>query len=154
MRYTLRLRELYGEAADPWMTAVGYCHHPGVGSKPAWDSRPRCHLIEPSQEAGGNVKFDGFDRIRARLPRAGAYYWPLLRRPRGETGHYGAMHVKCLIADRKKALVSSANLTDYALEKNMELGLLVYGPVAIRLAEHFDQLIIRGELAAVEGSPA
>jgi phosphatidylserine/phosphatidylglycerophosphate/cardiolipin synthase-like enzyme len=82
-------------------------------------------IIEPSQEAGSKVRFDGLDRIRARVPRAGAYYWPLLRRPRGETGHYGAMHVKCLIADRKKALVSSANLTDYALEKNMELGLLL-----------------------------
>jgi cardiolipin synthase A/B len=100
------------------------------------------------------VRFDGLDRIRARVPSARAYYWPLLKRPRGETGHYGAMQVKCLIADKKNVLVSSANLTDYALEKNMELGLLVSGPVAIRLAEHFDQLIIRGEFAAVEGSSA
>jgi phosphatidylserine/phosphatidylglycerophosphate/cardiolipin synthase-like enzyme len=60
------------------------------------------------------------------------------------------MHVKCLIADRKKALVSSANLTDYALEMNMELGLLVHGVFPSRLAEHFDQLIVRGELASLE----
>jgi phosphatidylserine/phosphatidylglycerophosphate/cardiolipin synthase-like enzyme len=53
---------------------------------------------------------------------------------------------KCLVADRKWALVSSANLTDYALEENMELGLLVGETTAGRLAEHFEQLIARGEL--------
>jgi phosphatidylserine/phosphatidylglycerophosphate/cardiolipin synthase-like enzyme len=58
--------------------------------------------------------------------------------------------VKCLIADRKEAFVSSANLTDYALEMNMELGLLVHGVLTSRLAEHFNQLIVRRELVALE----
>ncbi|MNC98119.1 hypothetical protein D3C83_159870 [compost metagenome] len=56
------------------------------------------------------------------------------------------MHAKCLVADRGRAMVSSANLTDYALEANMELGLLVEEAIGARLAEHFDQLIVRGEL--------
>jgi hypothetical protein len=38
------------------------------------------------------------------------------------------------------------NLTDYALEANMELGLVVERGAAARLAEHFDQLFSRGEL--------
>jgi hypothetical protein len=59
------------------------------------------------------------------------------------------MHVKCSIADREKALVSSADLTDYALEANMELGLLVSGMLPGRLAAHFDELMFRGELVAV-----
>jgi phosphatidylserine/phosphatidylglycerophosphate/cardiolipin synthase-like enzyme len=59
------------------------------------------------------------------------------------------MHVKALIADRKTALVSSANLTDLALVTNMELGLVVTGPVPARLADHFDQLLVRGELEVV-----
>ena len=58
------------------------------------------------------------------------------------------MHVKCLIADRRLALISSANLTDYALEANMELGLLVGGVIPGRLAAHFDQLVLRGELVS------
>jgi hypothetical protein len=37
-------------------------------------------------------------------------------------------------------------LTDCALEANMELGLLVERAVVVRLAERFDQLIVRGEL--------
>jgi cardiolipin synthase A/B len=107
-------------------------------------------VMELVQEGGGKLTFDGLDRIRERVPRAVVFYWPLSRRPRSGAGQYGAMHVKCLIADRKQALVSSANLTDYALEMNMELGLLVHGLFPSRLAEHFDQLIVRGELASLE----
>jgi phosphatidylserine/phosphatidylglycerophosphate/cardiolipin synthase-like enzyme len=110
-------------------------------------------IIELSQETGGKVTFDGLDGIRTRVPRACAFYWPMSRRPRRATGQHGAMHVKCLIADGKKALVSSANLTDYALETNMELGLLVCGALPSRLAEHFNQLILRGELTAVDSNP-
>jgi phosphatidylserine/phosphatidylglycerophosphate/cardiolipin synthase-like enzyme len=105
-------------------------------------------VIELAEESGGKITFDGLDSIRMRVPRASVFYWPLDRRTRSPTGTYGAMHVKCLIADRRMALVSSANLTDLALAMNMELGLLVSGSVPSRLAAHFDQLILRGELAA------
>jgi phosphatidylserine/phosphatidylglycerophosphate/cardiolipin synthase-like enzyme len=107
-------------------------------------------VIELAEESGGKITFDGLDGIRARVPRANVFYWPLERRPRSAAGAHGAMHVKCLIADRKTALVSSANLTDYALEMNMELGLVVSGAVPGRLAAHFDQLVLRGELVAVQ----
>lgn len=106
-------------------------------------------VIERSQESGGKLTFDGLDRIREHVPRASTFYWPLSRRPRNEAGQYGAMHVKCLVADRQQALVSSANLTDYALERNMELGIFLRGSLPERLAEHFNQLIVRGELVAV-----
>jgi phosphatidylserine/phosphatidylglycerophosphate/cardiolipin synthase-like enzyme len=106
-------------------------------------------IIELAEESGGKITFDGLDRIRKRVPRATVLYWPLKRRARSASGAYGAMHVKCLIADRKAALVSSANLTDSALAMNMELGLLVGGIVAARLADHFEQLLLRGELEVV-----
>jgi phosphatidylserine/phosphatidylglycerophosphate/cardiolipin synthase-like enzyme len=85
------------------------------------------------------------------VPRARVFYWPLERRPRSAVGSYGSMHVKCAIADRAVALVSSANLTDHALELNMELGLLVHGALPSQLATHFEQLIWRGELSEVAG---
>jgi len=106
-------------------------------------------VIELAQESGGKISFDGLQSFRTAVPSAQVFYWPLDRRQRSASGSYGAMHAKSLVADRSRAIVSSANLTDYALEANMELGLLVERAVAVRLAEHFDQLIVRGELIAV-----
>lgn len=111
-------------------------------------------IVELSRESGGKLTFDGADRILERVPSASIFYWPLSKRPRNEAGQYGAMHVKCLIADAKTALVSSANLTDHALEMNMELGLLVHGILPSRLAEHFAQLIVRKVLMAVDKMPS
>ncbi len=103
-------------------------------------------IIELAQESGGKISFDGLKAIRLNVPQAQIFYWPLHRRPRNASGAYGTMHAKCLVADRSRALVSSANLTGYALEANMEIGLMIGRPAAARLAEHFDQLIVRGEL--------
>lgn len=103
-------------------------------------------VIELAQESGGKISFDGLHMIRTRVPLAQVFYWSPDRRPHNAGGSIGAMHAKCLIADRHRALVSSANLTGYALEVNMELGLLVEGITAKRLADHFDQLMFRGEL--------
>jgi phosphatidylserine/phosphatidylglycerophosphate/cardiolipin synthase-like enzyme len=111
-------------------------------------------VIELAQESGGKITFDAQDSIRTRVPRADVFYWPLERRARSAAGAYGAMHVKCLIADRKTTLISSANLTDYALEMNMELGLLVSGALPSRLAAHFHQLVLRRELVALHGGRA
>lgn len=105
-------------------------------------------VIELAQESGGKISFDGFQAFRTALPSAQVFYWPLDRRKRNASGSYGSMHAKCLVVDRSRAIVSSANLTDYALEANMELGLLVERALAVRLVEHFDQLIVRGELIA------
>jgi cardiolipin synthase A/B len=106
-------------------------------------------VIELAQASGGKITFDGLQAFRAAVPSTQVFYWPLDRRKRSASGSYGAMHAKCLVADRSSAIVSSANLTDYALEANMELGLLVERAIACRLAEHFDQLIVRGELTPV-----
>jgi len=40
---------------------------------------------------------------------------------------HGSLHVKCAVADASVALISSANLTDYTMSLNMELGVLVKG---------------------------
>ncbi|NJR19247.1 MAG: hypothetical protein HC785_28505 [Calothrix sp. CSU_2_0] len=46
------------------------------------------------------------------------------------------------MADRKHLFISSANLTEYALTLNMEMGLLVHGEdLAYQAAEHIDRLI-------------
>jgi phosphatidylserine/phosphatidylglycerophosphate/cardiolipin synthase-like enzyme len=58
-----------------------------------------------------------------------------------------ALHAKAAIADDHTALVTSANLTGFAIKDNMELGLLIRGgPVPGRLASHLRELIAKQEL--------
>jgi cardiolipin synthase A/B len=67
------------------------------------------------------------------------------------------MHVKTVIMDREAILVSSANLTGAAMDRNMELGLLVEGGhLAETVDRHFDELIEAEQVIRVDriGSPA
>ncbi len=58
--------------------------------------------------------------------------WPLAARRSG-----ASLHAKVLVVDREVALVGSANLTAFALERNLECGLLIRGGQVPRmLAEH------------------
>ncbi|MDN3556615.1 DISARM system phospholipase D-like protein DrmC [Halomonas maura] len=50
------------------------------------------------------------------------------------------LHAKVLVADRHDALVTSANLTMYALDRNMEMGVRAQGQPSERIAQHFDLL--------------
>jgi len=60
------------------------------------------------------------------------------------------LHAKVLVADRRDALVTSANLTMYALDRNMEMGVRVSGNAGERIAHHFDQLRQQEILATFE----
>jgi len=50
------------------------------------------------------------------------------------------LHAKVLVADQQDALVTSANLTMHALDKNMEMGVRVVGQPALQITRHFDLL--------------
>jgi phosphatidylserine/phosphatidylglycerophosphate/cardiolipin synthase-like enzyme len=70
--------------------------------------------------------------------------WPTLPAlfydPRSlETGDARAsLHAKCVIVDRARALVTSANFTDAAQRKNVEVGVDIrYRPTAERLGDYF-----------------
>ena len=57
------------------------------------------------------------------------------------------MHAKLAIADSEMLLVSSANLTQSGIGKNIEAGLLVRGgPAPARAVEHVRQLQASGSL--------
>lgn len=52
-----------------------------------------------------------------------------------------SLHAKCVIADRRTALVTSANFTEAAQTKNIEAGvLLTYEPFVKRIPEYFETL--------------
>jgi len=62
------------------------------------------------------------------------------------TDQHLKLHAKVLVADRRDALVTSANLTFYAMDRNMEMGVRVVGHPAVDIARHFDLLEARGIL--------
>lgn len=108
-------------------------------------------IVESDEGNGGKVDFDPLPHLRAAgLQRAEVYSWPREHRLRDERGRFGSLHAKFAVADRAKLLVSSANLTEFAFNLNIELGVLVtggHGPVeAVR---HLDELIRLGVLCSV-----
>jgi phosphatidylserine/phosphatidylglycerophosphate/cardiolipin synthase-like enzyme len=55
------------------------------------------------------------------------FLWPLNNRSHDKNGRSGILHLKCAVADANWLLLTSANLTQYAFQLNMELGVLVTG---------------------------
>lgn len=107
-------------------------------------------VLESDEGNGGKVDFDPLPHLRASgLQRTEVYMWPLEHRLRDNRGRFGTLHAKFAVADRVKLLVSSANLTEFAFNLNIELGVLVtggHGPAeAVR---HVDELIRLGVLTA------
>jgi len=73
--------------------------------------------------------------------------------PRGlstESRPKAALHAKCVVADEEEALITSANFTEAAQERNIEVGVLLRIPsFAVSLREQFDTLLNRGQLRRV-----
>jgi phosphatidylserine/phosphatidylglycerophosphate/cardiolipin synthase-like enzyme len=105
-------------------------------------------VIESSQASAGKVAYDSLAAFGPQVvAHAEVYRWPLEQRPRDDEGRHGSLHAKCAVADRDLLLISSANLTHYALNLNMELGLLIRGgPQPREVDRHFRALIDQGAL--------
>jgi len=60
-----------------------------------------------------------------------------------------SLHAKCVVVDRRIALVTSANLTEAARHRNIEAGVIVrYQPFVQRLVGYFEGLRATGQLVA------
>jgi hypothetical protein len=67
-------------------------------------------------------------------------------------GSRASLHAKCIVVDRAQAFLSSANFTEAAQGRNIELGVLVHSRLlAARLADHFDGLVAAGVLRPLPG---
>lgn len=92
-----------------------------------------------------------------------ARQWPGIRLPKlyyfppslaQEVGARAVLHAKCAVIDRSQALVTSANFTEAAQTRNIELGVLVrHAPVAERIQQYFDALIERTVLKPAPSYP-
>lgn len=126
------LADLIGEA-DEEILLVSYATVPSVDLRSALASaidrgvRVTTLLERPAdnpQFASHGEPFPGLS--------AECLSWPAAERPPG-----AAMHAKVLVVDRRTALVGSANLTGYGLERNLECGLLIRGgEIPADLVEH------------------
>jgi phosphatidylserine/phosphatidylglycerophosphate/cardiolipin synthase-like enzyme len=77
--------------------------------------------------------------------RPEVYYDPRALAPAGNSR--AAQHAKCVVIDDAEAFVTSANFTEAAQERNIEVGVLLRDPEFARtLREHFDALIDSGAL--------
>lgn len=100
-------------------------------------------IIESPQASAGKVAYDGLAAFGSQVAvHAEVYRWPLEQRQRDDEGRHGSLHAKCAVADATTLLISSANLTHYALSLNMELGMLIRGgPQPREVQAHFLALI-------------
>jgi phosphatidylserine/phosphatidylglycerophosphate/cardiolipin synthase-like enzyme len=105
-------------------------------------------VLESEVESGGKVSYEMAAALGSEVAtHAKLYSWPYDLRPETRAGKRASLHVKCAVADGERLLVSSANLTEYAFTKNMELGLLVEGgEIPRRVEAHLDALISTGTL--------
>ena len=101
-------------------------------------------LLESSKEQGGNVTVDSPSMLKLKLPRARFYEWDKAASGVPPTA---SVHAKCAVADGSIAFVTSANLSDAAMERNIELGILLRGGVVPRqLDMHLEALITTRQL--------
>ena len=87
--------------------------------------------------------------------------WPGTRRPNvfhdprslAAARPAGVLHAKAVVKDEEAVFITSANLTEAALDRNIELGLLVRDrALAATVVAHFRGLIDRGLLASLPGA--
>jgi len=93
-------------------------------------------LLEMPRELGGTLDMDCITPMRKAFPKAKFYIWNPETNPDS-----GVVHAKCAVADESMALITSANLTEKAMDYNMEVGVLFKnGHIPRQLAEHWERL--------------
>ena len=149
------VRQLFRNARKR-VLAVGFAVHQGrevfaeLGKRLDDDSGLEATLCidvrrEPTNTSATSQIVEAFARNFAerewpgtQLPRL--YFDPRSLEP--GTDHRSALHAKCIVVDGEQALVTSANFTAAAQERNIELGVLIDSrSVAQRIERHFLALI-------------
>ena len=107
-------------------------------------------LLESSCEHGGKVDHDSVEAMKKVLPSIDIYVWsPEKKSLPGQSSE--AVHAKCAVADGEQAFITSANLTSAAMERNMELGVLVKGgDLPFELLRHLEALISTEAIVKVD----
>ncbi len=153
------MRALIGEAREE-LLLVGYAVHNARDLFEPLATRIRQDALRVSfcleiARTPGDRALDG-EIVRRFASEFTDRHWPWPRRPRvfydprslsADLTQRSSLHAKCVVADRSAALITSANFTEAAQERNIEVGVLVrHAPLVGRLCTYFEDLISRGQL--------
>lgn len=98
-------------------------------------------LMELSSAQGGKVSVDPIGNLKKIVPDAMFYVW----KDKGAAFVNGSVHAKVAVADGVYCFITSANLTGYAMDQNMEAGVLISGdPLPEQLHRHLEALVMTG----------
>lgn len=104
-------------------------------------------LMELSSAQGGKVSIDPIGSLRRIVPDALFYVW----KDKDAAFVNGSVHAKVAVADGSYCFITSANLTGYAMDQNMEAGVLISGaPLPEQLHRHLEALAITGVVVPVD----
>jgi phosphatidylserine/phosphatidylglycerophosphate/cardiolipin synthase-like enzyme len=154
------MRTLIAEAAQE-ILLVGYAvHHVGDLFEPlatkmaSNESLKVLFCLDISRRLGDTSLDSEIVRRFCRDFREKHWPWPNVPRlyydPRALSENFerhSSLHAKCVVADRNVALITSANFTQAAQQRNIEVGVLIrYIPLIERLCVYFQGLIANGQL--------
>ncbi len=105
-------------------------------------------LLESSKSHGGKIDIDSIAAFKKTVPSANVY--TLSAELKTSEKINTAVHAKCAVSDGNLAFITSANLTKAAMEKNMELGVLVRGGnLPEKLERNLEALISTGMIEKI-----
>lgn len=98
-------------------------------------------LLESEQASAGQLSFDASKAFKeVDFEKVHLIHWPLEKREQNQSAKPGKLHVKCAVID-DVAIIGSANLTDDAFNRNMELGIVLRDFILVtEVYEHFKAL--------------
>jgi phosphatidylserine/phosphatidylglycerophosphate/cardiolipin synthase-like enzyme len=140
-------REVFRRLAEVMVGRLGLRVRPflDVQRQPA-DSSMNVEVVRRFAE-----RFRAQEWPEGRLPEL--YYNPRSLHPEGEKR--SSLHTKCIVVDRRVALVASANLTEAAKSRNIEGDALVRCQrFAAHLVGHFEALADAGLLGRIADPPS
>jgi phosphatidylserine/phosphatidylglycerophosphate/cardiolipin synthase-like enzyme len=103
-------------------------------------------LLETPETSQGTISHDPRSSFSSLISKNSNFFiWPHENRPISSKGNRGVLHAKIAIGDEKHLLISSANLTQHAMEINMEMGVYIEnGNLPKKVKMHFNDLIRNG----------
>jgi cardiolipin synthase len=104
-------------------------------------------LLETAADSDGQLSNDALNAFSdLRLDQIELLRWPKENRELNATGKPGKLHAKCAVID-DAVVIASANFTDDAFNRNMEMGVVVReGKLAGAVLKHFGALKDAGVL--------
>lgn len=108
-------------------------------------------VLETTVEDGGTLSgtLGAAAAFQALEGKATVWHWPQRHRPVVGKSR-AALHAKFIAADEHAVLLGSANLTDRALARNLEVGVVLREPQAVRRLVRHIRALMRPQAGALE----